>query len=54
MRLAVLDIGDKADTAVVVFVPWVVQALCFRQSNRRGPISLAHRFSKPFFIKRPV
>ena len=42
MRLAVLDIGDKADTAAVMFVLWVVQALCFGQPDRSGPIALAH------------
>jgi len=47
MALAVLDIGDEADTATIMLVLGVVQALRLRQSDRCGPIPLAHCSSHP-------
>jgi hypothetical protein len=28
-----LDVGDEADTAIIVFVGWIVKALCGRHAN---------------------
>ncbi len=47
MAFAVLDIGDEADTAAIMLVLGVVQTLRLRQSDRCGPILLAHCSSHP-------
>ena len=40
MAFTALDVGEKADTAVVVFVGRIVKALCGRHANK-----VCHRWS---------